>query len=684
MIATILSVWATSWPQVADHIWQSTLFAGAAALVALALKQHQARARYWIWMAASVKFLVPFSLLVVLGSHLGWTGARPIARPAVSVADAVVVVSQPFSRPSVEVSQAPAATLIAPSEPVATPSRIPSVLLTLWMAGCLAVVLARGLSWRRVSRAIRSAAPSRDGRELDALRRVGHAAGLRTPVPLLRSDSALEPAVVGVFTSALLWPAVISDELDDAQMEAILAHELSHVQRRDNLAAALHMVVETVFWFHPVVWWITSRLVDARERACDEAVIAHGADPQAYAEGILKVCRLCLASPLPCVGGVTGSNLTKRIEQIMTDRPARVLKLGKKLLLSALAVAVVSGPIVIGLTHPISVRAQSAIDTLISPVAESVPTAAPAEPPVPEQPAAAARSTRANEPALPAPLAMNAVTDASVLLQGSRQQLPQPPPILIPAGSNIRITIIPDPNNWSRDYAVAQSDGAITFPDLGHIVAAGKTTREIETLISQELVRREFFSRPPWSVVVEVVPARAIVRGQRVYISGEIRTPGVVSLTADRMTLSSAIIAAGGYQPTAGTSVTVVRPLRSGMGIVTDVNVPNIELHQYVREALERTGADPAIQEGDTIIVSRAEVYYINGEIRSTGEKIWRDGTTLGDALAAAGGMTDKGSLGRSFIRRKNAQGEFKEIANLKLETPILPKDEIVIRKKLF
>jgi len=56
-------------------------------------------------------------------------------------------------------------------------------------------------------------------------------------------------------------------QLEDVHLEAVVAHELWHVRRRDNLAGALHMVVEAMFWFHPLVWWVGARLVDERERA---------------------------------------------------------------------------------------------------------------------------------------------------------------------------------------------------------------------------------------------------------------------------------------------------------------------------------------------------------------------------------------------------------------------------------
>jgi len=89
------------------------------------------------------------------------------------------------------------------------------------------------------------------------------------------------------------------------------------IHRRDNLAAMVHMAVEALFWFHPLVWWIGARLVDERERACDEDVVGRGTEPDVYAESILKTCQFYVESPLVCVSGVTGSDLKRRVEQIM-------------------------------------------------------------------------------------------------------------------------------------------------------------------------------------------------------------------------------------------------------------------------------------------------------------------------------------------------------------------------------
>jgi uncharacterized protein (TIGR03435 family) len=182
----------------------------------------------------------------------------------------------------------------------------------------------------------------------------------RKEIEILSSRSALEPGVFGIFRPVLLLPAGIEERLSEAQLQAVLAHELCHIRRRDNLATAIHMVIESLFWFHPLVWWIGARLVEERELACDEEVLQLGADPEIYAESILQVCQFCFESPLPCVSGITGADLKRRIESIMTPRLTQQLEPGKKLLLALLAVAAIAGPIAIGVLHPSRIHAQTA------------------------------------------------------------------------------------------------------------------------------------------------------------------------------------------------------------------------------------------------------------------------------------------------------------------------------------
>jgi bla regulator protein BlaR1 len=143
----------------------------------------------------------------------------------------------------------------------------------------------------------------------------------------------------------------------------VLAHELCHVRRRDNLTSAIHMIVETVFWFHPLVWWIGKRLVDERERACDESVLSLGNEPHVYAEGILNVCKLYVESPLRCVSGVTGSDLKKRIQAILTGRVAGELNFARRVALAVAGVAAVALPVLVGIMNAPAIQAQSAAGT---------------------------------------------------------------------------------------------------------------------------------------------------------------------------------------------------------------------------------------------------------------------------------------------------------------------------------
>jgi bla regulator protein blaR1 len=318
----------------ANHLWQSTLFAAIAGLLTLALRRNRAQIRYCLWLSASVKFLIPFSLLVMAGSHFARSYV-PAAAPSVLPA-AVEQITQPF------VVTAPLVTM--PSHAGWVAGALPAMLCGAWAIGFLILVASWWKRWRRMHTELRTAT----------------AVTLPGGVRVLSSPAFREPGVFGVWRPVLLLPEGIAGELTSQQLEAILAHELCHIRRRDNLAMTIHMVVEALFWFHPLVWWLGARLLEERERACDEDVLAAGNEPEVYAEGILKICELYLSEQVPCVAGVTGANLEKRIEQIMSQRIVQKLDGRKKLLLAAAGVLALAAPIVVGTMHAPLLRAQTA------------------------------------------------------------------------------------------------------------------------------------------------------------------------------------------------------------------------------------------------------------------------------------------------------------------------------------
>ena len=322
-----------------NHLWQSTLFALAAAIAVAALRKNGAHIRHGIWVIASLKFLAPFSLLMSLGSALpSFTQAAAVIQDTTTAAaPALPLAVDRFAQPFTGDDFVPAATGRA-----TTTNWMPMALLAIWTIGLLAVALARLRGWRRICAVVRQSTPI----------------ALQCSIPVRSSPGLLEPGVVGIRHPALLVPAGIEQRLTPSQLNAVFAHELCHVRRRDNLTAVIHMVVEAVFWFYPLVWWIGARMVEERERACDEYVLRALGEPQDYAESILNVCKLYVESPLPCVSGVNGSDLKKRVAAIMVNRLGSRLNLARKAALALAAILAIALPLLVGmLTAPIGASA---------------------------------------------------------------------------------------------------------------------------------------------------------------------------------------------------------------------------------------------------------------------------------------------------------------------------------------
>ncbi|NLT67753.1 MAG: TIGR03435 family protein [Acidobacteria bacterium] len=304
--------------------------------------------RYALWLAESIKFLVPFSLFIAIGNSIdfGERQSPPAVQPAITF---VQEISLPFDSTA-------ALTAIPVAEQPHRSSLLWNIGYLAWICGCLAVLVTYLAKGRRVKAVARNASPITQGRSFEALQRI---MGDRTQVRLAYSASSIQPGVFGIIHPVLLLPEGMSDRLSDAELEAIIAHELAHVRRRDNLFSAIHMFVEALFWFHPMVWWIGAKLIQERERACDEDVLSMGKDPQAYARGILKVCELYLESPLACIAGVTGADMKKRIHTIMCQHIVNNVGWTKRMVLAAAGATALAAPIMFGLFRAPQIRAQS-------------------------------------------------------------------------------------------------------------------------------------------------------------------------------------------------------------------------------------------------------------------------------------------------------------------------------------
>ncbi|MCA1632951.1 MAG: M56 family metallopeptidase [Acidobacteria bacterium] len=309
------SLWL--WGGVADHLWQATLFAALVFALTLLLRRGPARVRYALWLVAAAKFVVPSALFAYLARGAGVEASWLSGRGADAAAGVPVIYQLAGPLSSINAAREVGANAAG----TAHASELYCALTLLWLAGCAALLLV----WlRRRREFLRAAAEGHEayaGREFEALESAWRRLGSGGDVKLLLSPRGVEPGVWRTRSPVILLPESIAEHLDAEELEALMLHELVHVERRDNAVGNLQMALSCLFWFHPLVWFVGRRLLAEREQACDERVLEVGGQRGAYASSILKVVRFCFGWKVAGVSGAAaGSNLRRRIEKIMHEK----------------------------------------------------------------------------------------------------------------------------------------------------------------------------------------------------------------------------------------------------------------------------------------------------------------------------------------------------------------------------
>ena len=178
--------------------------------------------------------------------------------------------------------------------------------------------------------------------------------GLRRAVRLRVTDQAMSPAVCGLFRPVILLPQSLVEKLPPAQLRAVLLHELIHLRRGDVWANCVQALLQTVYWWHPLVWLANARLRRVREEAVDDAVmLALRDEAETYAPTLLEVAKLAFHRPLASLGLVgileSRSALRQRIERLVNFRAPRkagltIASLSGILAFTALAVPMGAAP----------------------------------------------------------------------------------------------------------------------------------------------------------------------------------------------------------------------------------------------------------------------------------------------------------------------------------------------------
>ena len=321
-----LSEWSSwLWPNLVVHLWEAALFIGLLALGIQLLKRAPASTRYWFWLLAAVKLLVPSVLLVWLVSEI--PGEAPaLTSPPLEQSNHGALTSAP-ARPVYEILQP----LLLSPPPVAPPvsavahNELYCALTLTWLSGFLFFVVRWAKGSLSLARAVRTSHRSASSREAEILKRVRSQLQLRQEVVILVSDKVTEAGLWGIWRPTVLLPEGAASRLSDEELEAVILHELLHVKRRDNLAAVLQKALFALLWFYPPVWLIDRKLFEERERACDEEVLRIRQSPETYISGILKVVRACVEQRLVGTSSIGGSSLKRRMVYLLSTGLPRKL-----------------------------------------------------------------------------------------------------------------------------------------------------------------------------------------------------------------------------------------------------------------------------------------------------------------------------------------------------------------------
>ena len=183
-----------------------------------------------------------------------------------------------------------------------------------------------------------------DQHALARLEFFARAAGLRSSAPRLAESELLSvPVTFGVREPAILLPAGWRD-WEPAELDAVLAHEISHVARRDALAERLSLLHRAIFWFSPLSWWLARHLADLAEEASDDAALAAGADRTRYAETLLGFFAALEAAPgrvwWQGVSMATAGQAEKRVDRILEWKGSVAMRLKKPVVIAYMLCAI--------------------------------------------------------------------------------------------------------------------------------------------------------------------------------------------------------------------------------------------------------------------------------------------------------------------------------------------------------
>jgi len=293
--------------------WQIAVLTITVAVITFLLRNKSAHIRYILWLIVLAKCLVPplYTIPVAVLPEQ----EQPKYVPAPPIAKSMISENRV---PEIAVTESPG--------PVSVWSETRVLLVIGWLAGVVALsfyYLVNALRTQIWLYKRRKELPSEYKKNIESL---FITYGVRRMPRVWLLDKISQPFVWGLVRGSIYLPAELVDEKHAKFHTSLLGHELSHVIRLDALINSLQVIAQTIFWFHPFVWWTNRKIRAEREKCCDEMTIARlNALPEEYSEAIVEILAVKYEQTRP-VPSLAVAGQMKHIE----ERIKTMLRPGKK------------------------------------------------------------------------------------------------------------------------------------------------------------------------------------------------------------------------------------------------------------------------------------------------------------------------------------------------------------------
>jgi uncharacterized protein (TIGR03435 family) len=288
-------------------VWQGAMVAVVAALVLHLSRRQAASVRYRIACGAMIAML----LAVVTTAALVDPPAANVKDARASLrttADGRVDVFLP-----IQINEAPSPAAVSNAQRV---EMLLPWIVSAWLFGVILLLARAAAGWWRVRRLHQLALASVRSSWQATGNRIASRLGLARLIRIVALPHVDVPLVVGCLRPIVVLPIAAMSQLNVAQAEAILAHELAHVRRHDYLVNLMQTLAETLLFYHPAVWWLSARIRDEREHCCDDVAVAVCGDPVGYAAALAEL-EGWRSGELSLAAAATGGSLLNRVRRIL-------------------------------------------------------------------------------------------------------------------------------------------------------------------------------------------------------------------------------------------------------------------------------------------------------------------------------------------------------------------------------